>query len=57
MNTIKFTSKSTCRLNGLPYKGYEVGDLPNSLALKKNILVKMKMVLTNLDLVKQNGLT
>ena len=30
MNTIKFTSKTTCRLNGIEYKGYLVGDLPNS---------------------------
>ena len=57
MNTIKFTSKTTCRLNGIEYKGYTVGDLPNSFGFKENILVKMKMVLTNLNLVKQNGLT
>ena len=38
MNTIKFTSKTTCRLNGLPYKGYEVGDLPNSFGFKEKYL-------------------
>ena len=30
MNTIKFTSKTTLKLNGLVYKGYAVGELPNS---------------------------
>jgi len=48
MNTIKFTSKTTCRLNGIEYKGYTVGDLPNSL---------MKMVITNLKLVNHTGLS
>ena len=38
MNTIKFTSKTTCRLNGLPYKGYAVGDLPNSFGFKEKYL-------------------
>ena len=35
MNTIKFTSKTTCRLNGIDYKGYTVGDLPNSFGFKE----------------------
>ena len=35
MNTIKFTSKTTCRLNGIEYKGYTVGDLPNSFGFKE----------------------
>ena len=35
MNTIKFTSKTTCRLNGLPYKGYLIGDLPSSIGFKE----------------------
>ena len=35
MNTIKFTSKTTCRLNGIEYKGYNVGDLPNSFGFKE----------------------
>ena len=35
MNTIKFTSKTTCRLNGIDYKGYNVGDLPNSFGFKE----------------------
>ena len=49
MNTIKFTSKTTCQLNGVDYKGYLVGDLPNShLASKKYILVKMKTAITNI---------
>ena len=30
MNTIKFTSKTTCLVNGIEYKGYTVGELPNS---------------------------
>ena len=30
MNKIKFTSKTTLKLNGIPYKGYELGTLPNS---------------------------
>ena len=30
MNTIKFTSKQTMRLNRKPYKGYLIGDLPPS---------------------------
>ena len=35
MNTIKFTSKTTCRLNGVNYKGYLIGDLPNSFGFKE----------------------
>jgi len=35
MNTIKFTSKTTLKLNNLPYKGYLVGDLPNSFGFKE----------------------
>ena len=35
MNTIKFTSKTTCRVNGVDYKGYTVGDLPNSFGFKE----------------------
>tara|TARA_B100000900_G_scaffold394892_1_gene392753 strand:- start:614 stop:814 length:201 start_codon:yes stop_codon:yes gene_type:complete len=38
MNTIKFTSKTTCRLNGINYKGYNVGDLPNSFGFKEKYL-------------------
>ena len=30
MNTIKFTSKTTMKLNRKPYKGYLIGDLPPS---------------------------
>jgi len=30
MNRIKFTSKTTLKLNNLPYKGYLIGDLPPS---------------------------
>ena len=30
MNTIKFKGKNTIFLNGVEYKGYTVGDLPNS---------------------------
>ena len=35
MNTIKFTSKTTCRLIGVDYKGYLIGDLPNSFGFKE----------------------
>ena len=35
MNTIKFTSKTTCRVNGVDYKGYLVGDLPSSFSFKE----------------------
>lgn len=40
MNTIKFTSKTTCKLNGVDYKGYTVGDLPNSFGFKEIYLGK-----------------
>ena len=36
MNTIKFTSKTTCKLNGIDYKGYAVGELPNSFGFLYN---------------------
>ncbi len=36
MNTIKFTSKTTLKLNGLVYKGYAVGELPNSFGFLYN---------------------
>jgi len=36
MNTIKFTSKTTCKLNGVDYKGYLVGELPNSFGFIYN---------------------
>ena len=32
MNTIKFTSKTTLRLQGVDYKGYTVGNLPKKFA-------------------------
>jgi|TARA_R110002012_G_scaffold315735_1_gene529936 hypothetical protein len=35
MKTIKFTSKTTIRLNGIDYKGYNVGDLPPSFGFKE----------------------
>jgi len=35
MKTIKFTSKTTIRLNGVDYKGYNVGDLPPSFGFKE----------------------
>ena len=35
MNTIKFTTKTTCLLNGIPYRAYNVGDLPNSFGFKE----------------------
>ena len=38
MNTIKFTSKTTCFLNGIEYKGYTVGNLPNSFGFKEKYL-------------------
>ena len=38
MNTIKFTSKTTCKLNGVDYKGYLVGNLPNSFGFKEKYL-------------------
>ena len=38
MNKIKFTSKTTLKLNNLPYKGYLVGDLPSSFGFKEKYL-------------------
>ena len=38
MNTIKFTSKTTLLLNGVPYRAYNVGDLPNSFGFKEKYL-------------------
>jgi len=32
MNTIKFTSKTSLKLNGVDYKGYTVGNLPKKFA-------------------------
>ena len=32
MNTIKFTSKTSLKLNGVDYKGYTVGNLPKRFA-------------------------
>tara|TARA_Y100000746_G_scaffold168278_1_gene145610 strand:+ start:841 stop:1059 length:219 start_codon:yes stop_codon:yes gene_type:complete len=37
-NTIKFKGKNTIFLNGIEYKGYNVGDLPNSFGFKKKYL-------------------
>lgn len=34
MNTIKFTSKTTLKLNNIKYKGYLAGDLPPSFGFK-----------------------
>ncbi len=36
MHTIKFTSKTTLKLNGIKYKGYLVGDLPSSFGFIYN---------------------
>ena len=36
MKTIKFTSKTTCKLDGVDYKGYLVGELPNSFCFIYN---------------------
>jgi len=30
MNTIKLTSKKTLKLNKIPYKGYDLGEIPPS---------------------------
>ena len=38
MNTIKFKGKNTIFLNGIEYKGYTVGDLPNSFGFKEKYL-------------------
>tara|TARA_R110000765_G_scaffold406050_1_gene502875 strand:+ start:231 stop:431 length:201 start_codon:yes stop_codon:yes gene_type:complete len=35
MNTIKFTSKTTMKLNKKPYKGYLIGDLPMSFGFNQ----------------------
>ena len=35
MNRIKFTSKTTLKLNRKPYKGYLIGDLPPSFGFKE----------------------
>jgi hypothetical protein len=32
MNAIKFTSKTSLKLNGVDYKGYTVGNLPKKFA-------------------------
>ena len=56
MKTIKFKGKNTIFLNGIEYKGYNVGELPNYLASKRNILVKMKMEIINTNMVNQSGL-
>jgi len=34
MKNLKFTSKTTLKLNGMPYKGYELGDLPPRFGFK-----------------------
>lgn len=34
MNTIKFTSKTTLKLNNIKYKSYLIGDLPPSFGFK-----------------------
>ena len=38
MNTIKFKGKNTIFLNGIEYKGYNVGDLPPSFGFKEKYL-------------------
>ena len=35
MNTIKFTSKTTLKLNNIKYKAYLIGDLPPSFGFKE----------------------
>ncbi len=35
MNIIKFTSKTTLKLNNIKYKGYLIGDLPPSFGFKE----------------------
>ena len=35
MKTIKFTSKTTLKLNNIKYKGYLIGDLPPSFGFKE----------------------
>ena len=34
MNRIKFTSKTTMKLNKKPYKGYNLGEIPPSFGFK-----------------------
>ena len=34
MNIIKFTSKTTLKLNDIKYKAYSIGDLPPSFGFK-----------------------
>jgi len=36
MNTIKFTSKTTLKLNGVNYKSYNIGKLPNAFGFLYN---------------------
>jgi|TARA_Y100000033_G_scaffold5414_1_gene4499 hypothetical protein len=38
MQTIKFKGKNTIFLNGVEYKGYNVGDLPPSFGFKEKYL-------------------
>jgi len=38
MKTIKFTSKTTLKLDGVDYKGYLIGDLPSSFGFKEKYL-------------------
>ena len=38
MKTIKFKGKNTIFLNGIEYKGYNVGDLPPSFGFKEKYL-------------------
>jgi len=35
MKTIKFTSKTTLKLDGVDYKGYLIGDLPSSFGFRE----------------------
>ena len=37
MKTIKFIGKNIIRLNGIEYKGYNVGDLPQLIWLQRKI--------------------
>lgn len=38
MQTIKFKGKNTILLNGIEYKGYNVGELPPSFGFKEKYL-------------------
>jgi len=38
MNTIKFKGKNTIFLNGIEYKGYNVGELPPSFGFKEKYM-------------------